>query len=203
MDDTAANREPDYEALYRLSSGQAGYFTARQASEAGYGWSLLSHHVGSGLFRRVCRGIYRLRDYPSSQHEDLVATQLRLGPDAVISHGSALDVLELSDAIPDTVHVTLPRERRGIASIPGVRIHTVARPMNPADLVRRGPILLTSPARSIGDAATAGLEPAQVTEAVRQALARGLVTASGMRKAIDGAPVRVRELVFAALDSTA
>jgi predicted transcriptional regulator of viral defense system len=34
-------------------------------------------------------------------------------PDAVISHGSGLELYDLSDAIPNAVHLSIPRAKRG------------------------------------------------------------------------------------------
>jgi len=67
---------PDYVGLYVLASTQAGYFTTPQAREHGVSWRALTHHVTRGRFRRVRRGLYRFRDYPSSLYEDVVAAWL-------------------------------------------------------------------------------------------------------------------------------
>ena len=40
---------------------------------------------------------------------------------AVVSHESALDLLDLSDVSPDRVHLTVPRSRRGLAAPPAQR----------------------------------------------------------------------------------
>jgi predicted transcriptional regulator of viral defense system len=165
-----------YETLYALASTQAGYFTSAEARQAGYSWALLSHHAGTGLIRRVWRGVYRLRDYPSSPHEELVAVQIAFGRTAVVSHESALDVLELSDVIPESIHVTVPRSRRSRPSPAGVTMHTVTRPPSPDEVVLRGPLRVTSPARTVADVSAVGRAPDVVDEAVRDALARGVVT---------------------------
>ncbi len=198
MSDTIAGT-PSYTALYGAADSQAGYFTAAEARRAGYSWALLSHHVRSGLIRRVSRGVYRLRDYPSSPHEELIAVRSALGPTAVISHESALDVLELSDVIPDSIHVTVPRSRRSLPSPPGVSVHTVTRPLTPAEVVVRGPIRVTSPARTIVDASASGLAPDQVHDAIRAAVSRGLVTPAALRRAAGDRSRRVRELIERAI----
>ncbi len=196
-DNTAV--QPDYPTLQALASEQAGYFTARQARSAGYSWSLLSHHAGTGLLRRVSRGVYRLRDFPSSTHEELVAAQLRLGPEAIISHESALDVFDLSDVIPDVIHVTVPRSHRGIRSSPGVLAHTVKESLSPTEIVRRGPIRVTSPARTIADVAATGMSSDQVALAIRQAMTRGLVTRPVLKSAARQSSRRARAVIEGAL----
>ena len=88
--------------LFRVASGQAGYFTAAQARVCGFSRALLSHHARSGRFPRISHGLYRFREYPSSPREHVLAAWLAVGKDvSVVSHESALDLLDLSDIIPD------------------------------------------------------------------------------------------------------
>src|SRR5713226_6786540 len=92
---------PDRSKLFEVATGQGGYFTAEQARACGYSWALLSHHVKSGRFIRIRRGLYRFREYPSSAREEVIAAWLAVGKDvAIVSHESALDLLDLSDVIP-------------------------------------------------------------------------------------------------------
>ena len=81
---------PDHEVLYQIAEQQGGYFSAAQAIEAGFSYSLLSSHLRGGRFERVRPRIYRLVQFPASTHEDLHVASLQAGPDAVISHDSAL-----------------------------------------------------------------------------------------------------------------
>jgi len=80
---------PDHDALFHIAEAQAGYFTAAQARSAGFTRSLLAYHVRRGLFERIGRGVYRLKRFPASPHEDLFAACLRVGPQAVISRQRA------------------------------------------------------------------------------------------------------------------
>ena len=54
---------PDRTRLFGVASEQGGYFTGEQACACGFSWALLSHHVKSGRFTRVRRGLYRFREY--------------------------------------------------------------------------------------------------------------------------------------------
>jgi predicted transcriptional regulator of viral defense system len=67
---------PDRPSLYELTASQEGYFTTRQAGDIGYSRPLLDHHVKSGRFKRARRGVYRLVEFPSGEHEDLVIAWL-------------------------------------------------------------------------------------------------------------------------------
>jgi len=191
---------PNRTQLYEIATEQGGYFTTKQASGSGYSRALISHHAKSGLFIRVRRGLYRFREYPSSQHEDVLAAWLTLGKDfAVVSHDSALDILGLSDVIPNSINITVPRSKRNFTSWPGVKVHTTAKPIMQEDTVTRDGIIVTSPARSILDAAEAGVAPEQIEIAVAQAINRGLATARQLQEKAYERGVRVDKLIMNAI----
>jgi predicted transcriptional regulator of viral defense system len=191
---------PDRARLFEIASEQGGYFTAEQARSCGYSWSLLSHHAKGGRFVRVRRGLYRYREYPSSPREDVLAAWLAVGKDvAVVSHESALDLLDLSDVIPDAAHLTVPRSRRNLPSLPGAKIHTTVRPLRPRDLTYRDGMVVTSATRTILDAAEAGTAPDQVELAVRQAVERGLAAPDELRQGAAERGRRAARLIDGAL----
>ncbi len=190
--------------LFHTASGQAGYFTAAQARGCGFSRALLSHHAKSGRFIRIRHGLYRLREYPSSPREHVLAAWLAVGKDiSVVSHESALDLLELSDIIPDAVHLTVPRSRRSLPRIPGVKVHTSDRPLGPGERWVRDGIAVTSATRSILDAAEKGADPEQIELAVAQAIERGLATTEEMRRATGDRSRRVADLIASALRKAA
>jgi predicted transcriptional regulator of viral defense system len=192
--------KPTRRQLFQVASEQGGHFTTAQARGCGFSCALVSHHAKTGEFVRVHRGVYRLRDYPSSPRGDVVAAWLAAGPEvAVVSHESALELLDLSDVIPDSIHITLPRHRRWYRPPPGVTVHTTARPPGESEIVRRLGMRVTGPARSILDAAEWGTEPGQVEKAVRDAVDRAMTTASELREGAGARPARVRRLVERAL----
>ncbi len=176
MDDIHDDRPDRSSCLFGIASTQHGYFTAAQARACGFDWSALTRHAQSGRFIRVARGLYRLRDYPSSPREEVAAAWLAAGPThAVVSHESALDLLELSDIIPDSIHLTVPRSMRYLRPLPGVTIHTLSEPLRPDEVISRNGVRLTSPARTILDSAAAGAAPEQIELAVVQSVRRGMV----------------------------
>ncbi|MBX5490764.1 MAG: type IV toxin-antitoxin system AbiEi family antitoxin domain-containing protein [Chloroflexi bacterium] len=191
---------PDRARLFEITSEQGGYFTAEQARACGYSWALLSHHMKNGRFVRVRRGRYRYREYPSSPREEVLAAWLAVSKDiAVVLHDSALDLLDLSDVIPDAVHLTVPLSRRNHPTLPGVRIHTTVRPLRPSDLTYRDGMVLTSATRTILDVAEAGTAPDQVELAVAQALERGLAVPEQLRQGAAERSRRVAALIEGAL----
>ena len=163
---------PDHRALYLISEQQAGYFSASQARQAGFSRSLLSYHRSTGRFARVRSGVYRLAQFPASSHEDLHIACLQVGPEAVISHDSALALYELSDLLPAGVHVTA--RRSASRRQPGIRLHT--NRLRQEDVTRYEGLPVTTVQRTLADVASAGLADDQVRQAIQESLRRGLVT---------------------------
>jgi predicted transcriptional regulator of viral defense system len=200
MDDTTRPK-PDHACLFGVASEQHGYFTAAQARACGFGTNLIAYHKRQGRFIRVLRGVYRLRDYPSSPREEVVAAWLNVGKDvAVVSHESALDLLDLSDVTPHRIHLTVPRSKRHVIASPDVAIHTTSLPLSPEDVITREGVRLTSPERTIVDAAEWGPSPEQIEMAIHEAISRGLTTRRRLQQAATSKSHRVERLVLGALE---
>lgn len=187
----------DHDALYRLAESQAGHFTTQQALATGMTRSTLRHHARpGGRYERIRRGLYRLRHFPTSPHEHVVAAWLPLREtDAVVSHDTALELYGLSDVIPDAVHISIPRATRGRRPRPGVRFHTVERPPTATEIRVVYGIPVTTPARTIVDALEMGAQLEQIELAVQQAIDRGLTTPRRLRTAASERPQRVQALI--------
>jgi len=176
MDDTLPAL-PDHRRLFEIAAAQHGHFTAAQATACGIGWDALSRGARSGRYRRVRRGVYRLRDFPMSAWEEVAAAWLAAGSStSVVSHASALALLDLGDIVPDRVHLTVPRARRALPSTPGVAIHTSTRPLSQADIAVRQGFRITAPARTLIDVTESGIDPDHLGRAIRQAIDRGWTT---------------------------
>jgi predicted transcriptional regulator of viral defense system len=198
MGDTTAS--PHHVCLFETAAEQHGYFLAAQARAWGFGWDLLSYHTRTGRFVRVRRGLYRLRDYPSSTREDVVAAWLAVGKDkAVVSHESALDLLDLSDVVPNAIHLTVPRSVRHLPRLPGVKIHTTKRQFQSTDVTDWEGIPVTAAARTILDAAETGTAPEQIELAVCQAVRSRMTTRTRLEEGARQRGRRTRELVTGAL----
>jgi predicted transcriptional regulator of viral defense system len=192
---------PDIRGLEADAYEQSGYFSVRQARAHGVSSQLLNHHVRSGRFAPVRRGLYRIKGFPSTAHDDMREGWMAVGPEkAVLSHESALALLELSDNIADATHLLVPRRHRGLRRPAGIVLHT--RPDGEhVPLVWREGMPLTAPARTIVDTLE-HLQPEQAEMAVRQALTRGLVTKRQLRaEAKRRGKDRVLDLVLAGIGS--
>lgn len=164
------NEKPDEDRLYRIAEQQAGYFTSDQARRVGFSRKLIWYHEKTGRFSRVAHGIYRLAQFPPSPFEDLFVAWLRTGPRSVISHESALAVYDLSDVLPDEIHVTVPRSSSRRRE--GIRQHT--NRLSPSDVTRREGLPITTVPRTIADVTASGLAEELVRQAISEAIDRGL-----------------------------
>ena len=169
------NRTPArFQALFEIAEGQQGYFTAKQAADAGYQLGSQAHHVKSGNWVRAERGIYRLARFPQSGEEQLVIYNLwssnRAGePEGVYSHQTALSIHHLSDVNPAKLHMTVPVRFRRRASIPKILVlHRATLPANDIEL-RQG-FAVTRPHRTIADLAE---EKFVSQDIIEQALSEG------------------------------
>jgi predicted transcriptional regulator of viral defense system len=162
---------------------------------------MLAYHTGRGKFIRLGSGVYRFTQYPHSRHEEAVAAWLAVGSDAVVSHETALDFHGLSDVIPDSVHLTLPRNRRYRRAPPGVTLHTASAAIRPEDRTQHVAtgLPVTTPVRTILEVAAARAPLEEVVKAVADALRQGLATAGELRAAAQERGAGVRRTIDQAL----
>jgi predicted transcriptional regulator of viral defense system len=168
-------------ALTRVVRHQAGYFTAGQALAVGYSYPSQRYHTQQGDWLRIGRGIYRLPDWPSTQHEDLARWTLWSRGRAVVSHQTALAVHELGDVMPARVHLTVPSGFRSRSSALVLHVGSVRE----TDTEQFEGFAVTTPLRSILDSAATGLEVDQLSRVIGDALDRGLVTVEAIRARAD------------------
>ncbi len=184
--------------LYEIAERQAGYFSARQARQAGVSKALLSHHVRSGRFLRLRRGVYRLAHFPETPYADLFTAWLAAGERAVISHESALLLYGLTDLLPAETHLTVPRtaSRR----LPGVRFHTAR--LTPQEITTRQGLPVTTLPRTMTDLIRSGVAEEWVKQAIHQALKRGMVSEAALEEEARRRGGRVAALIRRALEES-
>jgi hypothetical protein len=138
---------PDWDQLFRVASGQAGYFTTRQAAAAGYSPQLLLKYLRNRRVVRALRSVYKIRHFPAGGWDHLVPFWLWSERAAVFSHETALALHGLG-ARPRRVHLTLPSSwrRRRLRLPAGVVVHHADIPAN--ERTRVGPVPATSVRRT-------------------------------------------------------
>ncbi len=177
-------------SLFAKALEQGGYFTAKQAREAGYDYPHLDYHVSAGNFERVEHGLYRLTSLPPSEHDDLVRLTLwsrdrRDEPQSVVSHESALILHDLSELLPSEIHLTVPPTFRKEPPA-GCALHKAR--LAPKDIEERAGFRVTVPLRTLLDVAASGVPEEQLQKAVADALARGLVRRNKLLEAAKKSP---------------
>ena len=130
-----------------------------------WGWSRTAIDAGMRGLRRVFRGVCALGDL--TERGWFMAAALAGGPGAVVSHLSALQVMDLRPCGPGDIHVTLPK-RSGAGHREGIIFH---RPVVPPEIWKYKGIPVTSPNQSLRDA---DLKPHELYRALDIAERRGI-----------------------------
>lgn len=201
----AQSHREAFHRLFETALAQQGFFTAKQAREAGFAENTHPYHVRAGNWVREHRGVYRLAQFPPADRPDLVLWSLwsrnrREEVQGVYSHQTALSLHDLSDVNPARIHMTVPETFRKNSQIPGILVlHYCDLPDSDVEFATG--FRFTRPLRTILDVIESGeMERSLVCQAVRQACARGMITrrqirntsmSDPARKLIDGALRRV------------
>lgn len=177
--------------LETLALAQGGYFHRTDAHTHGLSDALLHHHTQTGRFARVLRGVYRLRSAPIARHDGLLLAWVWSGYRGVISHESALALYELSDVLPSRMQLTVPPTVWRPAA--PFELHRAA--LRPDEVILFEGMPVTTPARSIVDAAAMGAGPEQIEQAVEQAIRRAFASPAQLRAAASRKGYRHRRTV--------
>lgn len=167
--------------LAQLAGTRSGYFTAAQAREAGYSYSAQRYHVHRGNWIQVDRALFRLRDWPVGEHEDLVRWTLWSGDVAVVSHDTALALHDLGDVNPARVHLTVPSSFRKTSD--AVVLHRADVPGS--DREEWEGFTVSTPIRAVFEVAGGSLDLDQLARAIRDGIERGRFSARGLRERAD------------------
>jgi predicted transcriptional regulator of viral defense system len=188
------------QAIYRVAAQQGGYFTAAQALAAGYAYSQQHYHVEHGAWEKIDYGIFRLHDYPPTEREDLIRLMLwshnqKGQPQAVASHDTALAIYDLSDIMPQKIHLTVtPTFRK--APPPYCVLHRAR--LAPDEIASRDGYLVTTPLRTLLDVAESPLSQEHLNQAVQDALMHGLVRRGKLKSTSSKAQNRLYQAIEAA-----
>jgi hypothetical protein len=172
--------------LLAAAERQLGVFTAADAARAGHGPDEVRGLLSSGEWVRLRRGIYTTPDRlgaggrPPHGLECLAVLLTLARPGAVVSHTSAARLLGLQvrRSRERTVRLTDPSLWRT-----GRGFRIAQAPLTADEVVRRGPVPLTAPARTLVDCAREWpLEEAVI--AMDAALLDGLTSPPELRRAV-------------------
>lgn len=100
-----------------------GISSATELIESGARWEDLYRLRDSGDLIELSRGVYRVADAPATAHLDLVAV-CRRASEGMICLNSAASFWDLSDEMPDSVHLAIARgKHRPRIAYPHTRVH--------------------------------------------------------------------------------
>lgn len=166
--------------LYRLllprATEQHGLLTPADALGVGGTRAALVMLARRGALEHLSHGIYRVPELagdPLEQHQEAL---LRF-PGAVLSHDTALDLHDLCDINPTTLHVTLPRQSRVRKEVPSwITIHRGNR--GERDITWHEGLAIVTPARAILDGIETNVGQRFIDQALETARRRNLLSMS-------------------------
>ena len=169
--------------LYDLAVVHSGYFTTREAAEAGLTTRDLSYHRGTGRITPAFRGVYRLNNYPPGDHEEHTVVWLATDGEGVFSHETALRLHNLSDVLPNRIHVSVPSSWRRRLLPRGVIPCYVQHQITERQWI--GDVPVTTITRTLADCAAAHVDTEFIVQAIKQAAHRGLLAPDVATKLAD------------------
>ncbi len=165
-----------YTELAEVANENHGFITPEDAREAGVDPMNLVRMAERGQIERRGHALYRFPLSPPGPLDPYMEAALwPRGAEGVISHGSALELYEMSDVHPRHIHVTVPRAHRIRREVPAAyRIHH--EDLGPRDVGRLEGIPIVTPERAIRQAREVGLGPALVAQAIDHGERNGRLT---------------------------
>jgi len=153
-----------------------------QLRALGFSADAIRHRLAAGRLHFVYRGVYAVGRPQLSRHGRWVAALLACGPEAVLSHQSAAELLGIRRARPGQIHVSVPAHV--LRRVPGVEVHRRAA----LRIAAHEGIPATSPVDTLIDLAV-GLPRAALETAINEADKHDLIDPETLREILaDTAP---------------
>ncbi len=103
-----------------------GISSAAELIKGGARWDDLYRLRDSGDLIELSRGVYRVAEAPATAHLDLLAV-CRRAPEGMICLNSAASFWDLTDELPDSVHLAIARgKHRPQIAYPHTQVHVFA-----------------------------------------------------------------------------
>lgn len=137
-------------AIAAQAERQHGVVSRHQLRKLGLTDDMIDDAAGVGRLYRIFRGAYAVGHRNVGRSGWMLAAVFACGDRAVVSHGSAAELLGLWDAKPTLVHVIGPNQAG--RKIDGIRLHRVSLPGS-GEVTRVDGIPCTNAARTLVDLA--------------------------------------------------
>jgi predicted transcriptional regulator of viral defense system len=163
-----------FTTLLERAQDQYGYLTPDDARALDIDPTQLRLMASRDTLEHLGHGLYRMREVPPTPLDSYMEAVLRTGRRGVISHETALDLYEVSDVNPASIHLTVPKGFRTRKQLPrSYRLHFADLPADAVSSYEGIPIVTAE------QAIRGGVEQALgwhlIDQAIRNARARGLV----------------------------
>jgi len=160
-------------------ASQLALITRRQARGLGLSSSAVARRVHDGRWARVLPNVYRLTAAPETEAQRIGAAALWAGPDAAVSHRTALGVWGVAIGC-DVIEVVTCQRRD---PLPGILVHQVRR-LPSSHLTLRGGVRVTTAERTLLDIAALS-DPELLERTVRDFFDRRCVTFKSLRRFLE------------------
>ncbi|HEX6444972.1 MAG TPA: type IV toxin-antitoxin system AbiEi family antitoxin domain-containing protein [Streptosporangiales bacterium] len=188
-------------ALTALAADQAGLLSRSQLLRAGVTVGQIRARISAGRWRRVHPGVVATFTGDLPRRAVLWTALLYAGEGATLSHRTAAEVHGIVDGIDETVHVTMPVERR-VRPRRGVRIQYAHRLARTRAAGRQPPIVNVDD--TVLDLVDRSARPREAIDWVTRACQRRRTTPERLRTALAlRKKIRWRAMVVAALTDVA
>jgi very-short-patch-repair endonuclease len=173
--------QPFPPGVWELTRAQHGVIARRQLLQLGYSARAVEHRLESGRLHRMHTGVYAVGRPALTRRGAWMAAILACGPDALLSHASAAELLSLRPS-SGAIEVSVPagtNPRR-----PGLTVHRRST-WSAAEATRRHGIPVTSCACTIVDLAPR-LSRDELEATIGAADRLGLIDPEALRAGLDG-----------------
>ncbi len=169
-----------FDVVLEVAVDNHGYLTVADAIAAGIDPAALRKLAATGRLERVAHGLYRVPVLASGPRAPYAEAVAWTGGRGVISHESALDLLDLCDVNPPLMHLTVPRQyaprRRG-----GQLYRIWRRALDPGAVTHVDGVPVVRAADSIRDCLTYGTDTRLLLQACETGRREGYLTDDQLR----------------------
>jgi predicted transcriptional regulator of viral defense system len=165
------------EQLVEIAAEQHGLLRVADAASVGVASAVVRRLAHEGRLERVSHGVYRVVALPTDRLTPYLEASLWANGLGVISHASAIEMLELADVAPRRIHITVPAAYNP-RKVGGAHYRVHRLELEQAEVTTHEGVPVVDAAVAIGQSIDDGEDPEQLRLAVRTAGDRGLLTRS-------------------------
>jgi predicted transcriptional regulator of viral defense system len=169
-----------FDRVLEIARDRHGFVRTADLREVGLDPKRLNDYWRRGLADRLGYGTYRLKFFPPGEWDEFMQAAIWPAGQGVLSHETALDLLDLCDVNPNHIDVTVPKAYRTHRPVPtNYRLHRRTLTPDEFDYLEGVPIVCAR--RAIADGIEIGLRASLVEQAIDTAERQALITGDTAR----------------------